>query len=228
MQFLEGEVLLIDKPLHWTSFDVVNKLRYTLTKKIGQRLKVGHAGTLDPLATGLLIVCTGKHTKQIDTYQAQEKTYIGEFYLGKTTPSYDAETEPEGDFLISHITEELLLQTTQQFTGVIQQFPPMFSAIKVGGKKLYELARKGREIEVQAREVTIQSFEITKIELPRIGFKVVCSKGTYIRSLAHDFGKALQSGAYLSALRRTQIGNFTIENAHTLEDLLDKIQNVID
>lgn len=213
-----GKVLLIDKPLEWTSFQVVNKLRWLLQKKLGiKKLKVGHAGTLDPLATGLLIICTGKFTKKIDEFQAQEKEYTGTFTLGSTTPSYDLETEINQTFDISHLNETLIHQATQQFIGEIQQKPPVFSAIKKDGKRLYEHARKGEEVEIPYRTITIFEFEITHIRLPEIDFRVKCSKGTYIRSLANDFGKALNNGAHLSALRRTKIGEFSVENAMNIQ-----------
>jgi len=212
--FKDGQVLLIDKPLHWTSFQVVNKIRWHIRQKYHiKKIKVGHAGTLDPLATGLLILCTGKFTKQIETYQAQTKEYTGEITLGATTPSYDLETEINQKFPIEHITEDLIYKTVKQFEGEINQKPPIFSAIKKDGKKLYELAREGKTTEIKFRKITIEAFEITKIDLPKVEFRVVCSKGTYIRSLAFDFGKALNSGAYLSKLRRTKIGDFSVENA---------------
>jgi tRNA pseudouridine55 synthase len=212
--FQNGQVLLIYKPLNWTSFQVVNKLRWEIRQRFNlKKIKVGHAGTLDPLATGLLIICTGKFTKKIDEYQGQVKEYTGEITLGATTPSYDLETQVNKTFPINHITEELIHATTKQFEGEIQQQPPIFSAIKKDGKRLYELAREGITTEINFRTITIETFEITKIELPKIEFRVVCSKGTYIRSLAYDFGKALNSGAHLSKLRRTKIGNFSIENA---------------
>lgn len=212
--FKDGQVLLIDKPLHWTSFQVVNKIRWHIRQKYHiKKIKVGHAGTLDPLATGLLILCTGKFTKQIETYQAQTKEYTGEITLGATTPSYDLETEINQKFPIEHITENLIYKTAKQFEGEINQKPPIFSAIKKDGKKLYELAREGKTTEIKFRKITIEAFEITKIDLPKVEFRVVCSKGTYIRSLAFDFGKALNSGAYLSKLRRTKIGDFNVENA---------------
>jgi tRNA pseudouridine55 synthase len=201
-------VLLIDKPLGWTSFDVVNKLRYTLKTK-----KIGHAGTLDPLATGLLILCTGKMTKRIDEYQAQEKEYTGTFTLGQTTPSYDLETTPSPAVNIDHLTDDDILKSTLPFIGRIQQIPPVHSAIRVGGKRAYEFARQGKALELNAREVTITEFEITKIEKPIVSFRVVCSKGTYIRSLAHDVGKQLAVGAHLSSLCRTRIGNFKLDDA---------------
>jgi len=212
--YKEGQVILIDKPLEWTSFQVVNKLRWLIRKQFDiKKIKVGHAGTLDPLASGLLIICTGRFTKKIDTYQAQEKEYTGTITIGATTPSYDLETEVDQSFDISKITPEQILATTEQFTGEIQQQPPIFSALKKEGKKLYEFARKGEAVDIPFRTVTISEFEITKIDLPHIEFRVVCSKGTYIRSLAHDFGKALQNGAHLSSLRRTRIGNFSVDDA---------------
>lgn len=213
----EGHIFLIDKPLDWTSFDVVNKIRWNIRKAYNlKKIKVGHAGTLDPKATGLLLVCTGKWTKRIDEYQAQEKTYTGTIKLGATTPTYDLESEEDQTFPIDHITNEKILEATQQFVGEIQQFPPMHSAIKVDGKRLYELAREGQEIERKSRTITIQDFKITRIELPFVDFEVNCSKGTYIRSLAYDFGKALNSGGYLTALRRTKIGEFDVLNAENL------------
>ncbi len=212
-QYLEGKVILIDKPLHWTSFDVVRKLRSLIQIK-----KIGHAGTLDPLATGLLIVCTGKFTKKINEYMAQEKEYTGHFTLGAVTPTYDLESNPEQQKDFSFVTEELLHKDTQQFIGAIEQFPPIYSAIKKDGVALYELARRGEEVELKARNITITGFEITNVELPVVAFKVTCSTGTYIRSLAHDFGKALGCGAYLSSLRRTAIGNFKTEDAQTMEN----------
>lgn len=219
--FKTGQVLLIDKPLEWTSFQVVNKLRWHIRKRFNiRKIKVGHAGTLDPLATGLLIICTGKKTKSISEYQGQIKEYTGTFFIGATTPSYDLETNTDKTFSTEHITDALLYETTQQFIGKIQQKPPIFSAIKKDGKRLYELARKGETTQIKAREVEITEFEITKIELPNVEFRVVCSKGTYIRSLAHDFGLALNSGAHLSALRRTKIGNFSVENAQSVEEFI--------
>ncbi len=216
--YIEGQVILIDKPLEWTSFQAVNKVRWLIKKSFGiKKIKVGHAGTLDPLATGLLIICTGKFTKKIDTYQAQEKEYTGTFTLGTTTPSYDLETEVDQTFDISEITSEKIKETTKQFLGEIQQQPPVFSALKKDGKRLYEFARNGEEVEIPFRTVRILEFEITKIELPKIDFRVVCSKGTYIRSLANDFGKALNNGAHLSALRRTKIGAFSVEDAVGIE-----------
>ena len=226
--YLSGQVLLIDKPLNWTSFQVVNKLRWEIRQAFSiKKIKVGHAGTLDPLATGLLVICTGKMTKQIDTFQGQIKEYTGTFVLGSTTPSYDLETEIDNTFPTEHITEGLIHETTKQFIGDIQQFPPIFSALKKDGKRLYEYARAGETVEIKPRTISIQEFEITKIEGSNIDFRVVCSKGTYIRSLANDFGKALQSGAHLSALRRTKIGDFNVDNATSIEDFIKALNNHI-
>jgi tRNA pseudouridine55 synthase len=223
--YKNGQVLLIDKPLEWTSFQVVNKLRWHIKQRFGiKKIKVGHAGTLDPLATGLLIICTGKQTKEIHIYQGQVKEYTGTFTIGATTPSYDLETAVDKTFPTEHITEEILQQTTQQFIGDIQQKPPIFSAIKKEGKRLYELARKGETTEIKARTVNITEFEITKVNLPEVTFRVVCSKGTYIRSLAFDFGKALGSGAHLSALRRTKIGNFSVEKASSIDHFIENLE----
>jgi len=219
MNFEEGVVLLIDKPLEWTSFDVVGKVRNTIRIK-----KVGHAGTLDPLATGLLILCTGKMTKKIDTFQAQEKEYEGELVLGKTTPSYDMETEVDQEFDISTITETQIRENVRSFIGTISQFPPIYSAIKVGGEALYKKARKGETVEIKPREVTVSEFEITEINLPVVKFRVVCSKGTYIRSLVSDFGKALNNGAYMSALRRTRIGEFHVKDARQLMEFVEEVK----
>ncbi|QXP63393.1 tRNA pseudouridine(55) synthase TruB [Polaribacter sp. HaHaR_3_91] len=225
-EYKNGQVLLIDKPLNWTSFQVVNKLRWEIRQRFNiKKIKVGHAGTLDPLATGLLIICTGKQTKEIHVYQGQEKEYTGTFTIGATTPSYDLETEVDKTYPTDHITEELLYETTKQFIGDIQQRPPIFSAIKKDGKRLYELARKGETTEINARTVSITEFEITKIDLPEVEFRVVCSKGTYIRSLAYDFGLALNSGAHLSALRRTKIGDFSVENGVSVEQFIQDIQD---
>ncbi|MGV6845774.1 MAG: tRNA pseudouridine(55) synthase TruB [Lutibacter sp.] len=219
--YKNGQVILIDKPLNWTSFQVVNKIRWHIKRKFGlKKIKVGHAGTLDPLATGLLILCTGKFTKKIETFQAQTKAYEGTLVLGATTPSFDLETEIDKHFPINHITNELILKTVGKFTGEISQIPPIYSAIKKDGKKLYDLARAGKTTEIKSRSIVIHSFNITKIEKNNVYFTVVCSKGTYIRSLAHDFGKALNSGAYLAALRRTQIGDFNVENAYSIDAYL--------
>ncbi len=212
LPYLEGKVILIDKPVHWTSFDVIRKLRGILQIK-----KIGHAGTLDPLATGLLIVCTGAFTKKINDYMAAEKEYTGSITLGAVTPTYDKESLPEQEKDYSFVTNELLYETTKQFIGTIQQMPPIYSAIKKDGVALYELARRGVNVELKAREVTINAFELTGIELPVVHFKVICSTGTYIRSLANDFGAALGCGAYLSDLRRTRIGEFIVEDAVSME-----------
>lgn len=223
-EFKEGKVILIDKPLEWTSFQVVNKLRWLIRKQFDiKKIKVGHAGTLDPLATGLLVICTGKLTKQIDTFQAQVKEYTGTFTIGATTPSYDLETEVDQQFDIADITENQVIAATSHFIGSIQQQPPVFSALKKDGKRLYEFARAGKEVDVPTRTVHITEFEITRITFPEIDFRVVCSKGTYIRSLANDFGKALNNGAYLSALRRTKIGDFNVDQAVTLTQFEDEI-----
>jgi tRNA pseudouridine55 synthase len=213
-------VLLIDKPLTWSSFQAVNKLKYILKRKydLPKKFKIGHAGTLDPLATGLLIICTGKFTKKITEIQAQIKEYTGTIVLGATTPSYDLETEVDAVFPTEHITEALILETTKQFIGEIDQKPPVFSAIKKEGKRLYEHARAGEVVEIQSRKTTIYEFEITRIQLPEVDFRVQCSKGTYIRSLAYDFGLELQSGGHLSALRRTKIGDYSVENAILPDD----------
>ena len=217
--FLEGQVLLIDKPLGWSSFQAVNSLKWKIRKKFQlKKIKIGHAGTLDPLATGLLLICTGKATKTINELQGQEKEYTGTITLGGTTPSYDLETEINENFPIDHITNELIHNTTAQFIGDIEQIPPVFSALKKDGKRLYEYAREGKEVEIKKRGVTITEFEITSIELPMVHFRVICSKGTYIRSLAHDFGKALQSGAHLSSLKRTKIGDYNVNKAITPEE----------
>jgi len=218
--FLEGQILLIDKPLTWSSFQAVNKLKYTLIRKynLPKKFKIGHAGTLDPLATGLLIICTGKFTKKITEIQAQAKEYTGTITVGATTPSYDLETEIDATFPTDHISEALILETTKQFLGEIDQKPPVFSAIKKDGKRLYEHARAGEEVEIATRKTTIYEFEITRIALPEIDFRVKCSKGTYIRSLAYDFGIALNSGGHLTALRRTKIGDYSVENGISPEE----------
>ena len=224
-EFLQGKVLLIDKPLEWTSFQAVNKIRWHIKKQFGlKKIKVGHAGTLDPLATGLLIICTGKMTKQINEFQAQEKEYTGTFHLGATTPSYDLETEVNEEYPTAHITSESIESVTQSFLGEIDQKPPIFSAIKKDGKRLYDIARKGETTEIQSRKVTISAFEITRIAMPEVDFRVSCSKGTYIRSLANDFGIALDSGAHLSTLRRTRIGEFSVENALSIDAFIDSLK----
>jgi len=211
----EGRILLINKPLDWTSFDVVNKLRYKLKIK-----KIGHAGTLDPLATGLLILCTGKMTKRIEEFMGQEKEYTGRFIIGQTTPSFDLETEVSETKDITHITEEKIRAATLPFIGSIQQLPPLHSAIRIGGKRAYEFARQGREVALKPREVAIREFEITSLALPSVSFRIVCSKGTYIRSIARDFGEALGVGAYLAELCRTRIGSFRLEQALTIDEVV--------
>lgn len=219
--FAEGEMLLVNKPYKWTSFDVVGKIRNAF-KPV--KLKVGHAGTLDPLATGLLIICTGKLTKKIDEFQAQEKEYTGTMILGASTPSYDMETEVDEIFDISHISEEQLRENTKHLTGDLDQYPPAHSAVKVDGERLYMKARRGETVELKTRKVTVSEFELTRIELPEIDFRVVCSKGTYIRSLVHDFGKALNNGAYLSALRRTKSGNYDVADSFGVMELTNHIR----
>lgn len=215
----EGLVLLVDKPLEWTSFDVVNKLRYILHTR-----KIGHAGTLDPLATGLLIICAGKMTKRIDEFQGMEKEYTGTITLGQTTPSYDLETTPTPPVDLSGIAESDVRSAAASFVGTIDQIPPAHSSIKINGKRAYSHARKGRTVELKPRAVTISQFEITACRFPEVDFKVTCSKGTYIRSLAHDLGQKLGVGAHLSALRRTRIGTFTVESAETLEQIRQRYE----
>lgn len=222
-EFAEGQLLLVNKPYKWTSFDVVGKIRNAFKPL---KLKVGHAGTLDPLATGLLIICTGKMTKQIDNFQAEEKEYTGTMVLGSVTTTYDLESEPEELLCTDHITPGQIHAACQQFIGDIQQYPPAHSAIKIDGERLYEKARRGEEVELRLRNVTISEFEITRIELPEIDFKVVCSKGTYIRSLVNDFGKALNNGAYLSRLRRTRSGSFVIGDAWEVMELVNTIREL--
>lgn len=223
MDFERGEALLVNKPLTWTSFDVVNKLRYAIKKKIGNKIKVGHAGTLDPLATGLLIICTGKMTKKIDEFTGMDKEYTGSFYIGGTTATYDSEFEMNATFPVDHINEEMLHTAAQSFIGDIEQMPPIYSAIKIDGSAAYLAARKGEDVVMKLRNVTIKEFELTKIEMPLVHFRVVCSKGTYIRSLAFDYGKALNSGAYLASLCRTKIGSFDVKDAHELDALIKEI-----
>ena len=213
--YQNGQILLIDKPLNWTSFQAVNKLKWALITKLNlpKKFKIGHAGTLDPLATGLLLVCTGKFTKRITELQGQAKEYTGTFYIGATTPSYDLETEIDETYSTSHIDEALIHETVKQFLGEIDQKPPIFSAIKKDGVRLYEHARAGESIEIASRKTTIHEFEITRIALPEIDFRIVCSKGTYIRSIAYDFGKAMHSGSHLTVLRRTKIGDYDVKDA---------------
>jgi tRNA pseudouridine55 synthase len=219
--FVTGELLLVDKPLNWTSFDVVGKIRNSTRIK---KIKVGHAGTLDPLATGLLIVCTGKLTKKVDEFLAEEKEYTGCIQLGATTPSYDLETEINNTYPTEHITEELILEAAKSFLGEIDQVSPAYSALKVDGERAYHKARRGEEVKIKSRKVQIVNFDIEKIEMPNLYFRIVCSKGTYIRSLAHDIGKKLNSGAHLTSLRRTRSGNFKIEDAWNLEELIQRIK----
>jgi tRNA pseudouridine55 synthase len=221
--FAEGELLLINKPYRWTSFDVVGKIRNSLKPL---KLKVGHAGTLDPLATGLLIICTGKLTKKIDDYQVQEKEYTGTMVLGATTPSYDLETEIDATFNTSTLTPEAIHHNCIYFIGDLEQYPPAHSAVKVDGERLYLKARRGETVELKTRKVSIREFEITRIDLPEVEFRVVCSKGTYIRSLVHDFGKQLNNGAYLSKLRRTRSGNFHVDNAYEVMELVNHIRSL--
>ncbi len=221
--FQKGEALLIDKALDWTTFDVVKSLKLFLKFNFGiKKIKIGHAGTLDPKATGLVIVCTGKKTKEIDSYQAREKEYTGTFRLGQTTPSYDSETEPDAVFPTDHIDEKLLRETARKFMGEIFQVPPIYSAVKIEGKKAYDYARKNEVVKMRTRLVEIFEFDITRVEMPFVDFRVRCSKGTYIRSLAFDFGQALKSGAYLTALRRTAIGEFRAEDALEIPEFKEK------
>lgn len=231
--FLQGEILPVNKPLEWTSFDVVNKLRGTLQhqkledgSRPFKKIKVGHAGTLDPLATGLLIVCTGKATKKIDSLMGLEKEYTGTITLGATTPSFDSETAIDHEYSTAHITTALIHQTAKQFIGETEQLPPAHSAVMINGERAYEKARRGEEVKVTPRKINIHHFEITEIAMPVVSFCVVCSKGTYIRSLANDFGKALNSGAYLSSLIRTRIGDFNLSAAHTVEHYVEAIRNL--
>ncbi len=220
-----GKLLLIDKPLEWTSFQAVNKIRWGLKSKFNlKKLKVGHAGTLDPLATGLLLICTGKMTKKIPEFQALEKTYTGTITLGATTPSFDSETPIDKKFKVTHLNNEALIAAKQKFKGEIDQSPPLFSAIKKEGKRLYEYARAGEKIEIKSRKIKIHRFDFKKIELPDIDFEVKCSKGTYIRSLANDFGKSVDSGGYLSSLRRIKIGPFKVINALTPQEFIEKLE----
>lgn len=220
-----GQLLLIDKPLEWTSFQAVNKIRLGLRSKYNlNKIKVGHAGTLDPLASGLLLICTGKMTKKISEYQALEKTYTGIITLGATTPSYDSETSIDKKFQITHLNDDSLIAATEKFKGHIDQCPPLFSALKKEGKRLYEYARAGKKVEIKPRKVKIHSFNLTRIELPDLAFEVKCSKGTYIRSLANDFGKAVNSGGYLSSLRRIKIGSFEVKNALTPKEFIEKLE----
>ena len=222
--FLEGQILLIDKPLGWSSFQAVNKVKWAIKRKFDlKKIKVGHAGTLDPLATGLLLVCTGKFTKKISGLQGQIKEYTGTIVLGATTPSFDLETEIDQTFSTDHLTEDLIRAKVQNFIGEIEQVPPVFSALKKDGKRLYEYAREGKEVEIKKRTVTISEFQITEVKLPEVNFRIVCSKGTYIRSLAHDLGKELRSGGHLTVLRRTKIGDYNVNKAQDPSDFGKKL-----
>ena len=220
MNFKEGEVLYFDKPLKWTSFAVVNKIRYHICRKLGvKKIKVGHAGTLDPLATGVMIICTGKATKRIEEFQYHTKEYIATLQLGATTPSFDLEKEIDATYPTEHITRELVEEALQRFIGRIEQIPPVFSACKVDGKRAYELARKGEEVELKSKTLVIDEMELLECDLPVIKIRVVCSKGTYIRALARDIGVALQSGAHLIALERTRIGDITLAKCMSPDDI---------
>ena len=224
LNFKEGQLILIDKETNWTSFDVVNKIRSSIKKKLNiKKIKVGHAGTLDPLATGLLIICCGKMTKSIDKFSLMNKTYTGKFIIGSTTPSYDLETKPNVHYPVDHIDEKLIFKTRKKFIGKISQKPPMFSAVKKDGVRLYKLARKGQKIKRDKRDIIIDEFKITLVELPEISFSITCSKGTYIRSIAHDFGKELNSGAHLTELRRTKIGHYSVDDSVKVMDFIYNI-----
>ena len=224
LDFQNGEIILIDKELNWTSFDVVSKLRNSIKKKLDlKKIKVGHAGTLDPLATGLLIICTGKMTKRIDEFSCLNKTYTGKITIGSTTPSYDLETKPNVYYPTDHVNDELIQNTAKKFIGKILQKPPIFSAVKKNGVRLYKLARRGVDVKVEKREITIHDFTITSINFPEIEFSVSCSKGTYIRSLANDYGKELGSGAHLSELRRTSIGKYSVDKSYKLMSFIRNI-----
>ena len=224
LDFQRGEMILIDKELNWTSFDVVSKLRNSIKKKLNiKKIKVGHAGTLDPLATGLLIICTGKMTKRINEFSGLNKTYVGKMTIGSTTPSYDLETKPNVYYPTEHINKNLIIETAKKFVGKIDQKPPVFSAVKKDGVRLYKLARKGVKVEVEKREIIIHDFLISSINFPEVEFSLTCSKGTYIRSLAHDFGKELGSGAHLSELRRSSIGDYSVDNSLKLMEFIRNI-----
>lgn len=224
MNFLDGEILCFDKPLEWTSFDLVNKVRYMIKRKLGvKKFKIGHAGTLDPLATGVLIVCTGKATKRIEEFQYQTKEYVATLRLGATTPSFDLEQEIDAEYPTEHITREMVEETLKSFIGEIQQIPPVYSAVKVNGKRAYDYARKGNEVELKPKLLVIDEIELLDCQLPYITIRVVCSKGTYIRALARDIGIALKSGAHLTSLRRTRVGEFRVENCISLE----QFQNIV-
>lgn len=223
--FQAGEVILVNKPLHWTSFDVVNKLRYEMKQKLGiKKIKVGHAGTLDPLADGLLILCTGKKTKEIESFMGLEKKYSGTITLGSTTPSYDLETEIDNTFPLDALTEKKVINQVEKMVGSYAQQPPIFSAKKVKGKKAYDLARAGKEVKLEPKEITIHSFDLPKVELPLVHFEITCSKGTYIRSIAYDLGKRLNNGGHLSSLRREKIGLYDLKDAHSVNEWIEIIQ----
>lgn len=227
MDFISGEILLVNKPLHWTSFQAVNKIRYHLRRQTGvKKIKVGHAGTLDPLADGLLIICTGKKTKEIDSYMGLEKVYSGVITLGATTPSYDLETEIDKRYDLAGITETAIKKVAAEMVGEQDQMPPVFSAKRVDGNRAYDMARAGKPVELKTKRITISDFEITAIALPEVHFKITCSKGTYIRSIAFDFGRKLNNGGHLSALRRESIGEFSLDKAWKLEDLVKHIDGL--
>lgn len=226
-EFAQGSTIVVDKPLEWTSFDVVNKIRWNLKRKLGvKKIKVGHAGTLDPLATGLLVLCIGKHTKQINDIMVGKKTYTGTILVGKTTPSYDLETEYNEEFPVEHITNELMEEVRQSFLGEQQQVPPIFSAKQVDGKRAYDLARAGKEVELKSNTITVDDFKIDATAFPEVTFEIICSKGTYIRSIAHDFGKKLNSGGTLIELRRTVSGDFSVDDAKSVDDWIQFIQDM--
>lgn len=223
--FINGEILLVDKPYEWTSFDVVNKVRYAITRGLGiKKIKIGHAGTLDPLATGLLILCTGRYTKKIDEFIGFDKEYTGTFTLGSTTPSYDLETEIDRHFPTDHLSEAEIKDATRHFSGVIQQVPPVYSAKWIDGRRAYKFARKDQEVDLKPHTVEISAFEITEVKMPEVGFRIVCSKGTYIRSLARDFGQALGTGAHLTSLCRTRIGPYHLRDAYSVETLMGEVR----
>ncbi|MBN2238061.1 MAG: tRNA pseudouridine(55) synthase TruB [Bacteroidales bacterium] len=225
--FQKGELILIDKPYQWTSFDAVRSVKGQAKRITGiKRIKVGHAGTLDPLATGLLLICTGKKTKEIEKFQAQEKEYTGTFFLGATTPCFDLEKEIDHRFDISAISEEQVQNTAQQFLGEIEQTPPIYSAVKIDGKRAYDYARDDQEVEIKSKKITIYEFELTRIAIPEIDFRIRCSKGTYIRSIARDFGLALNNGAHLIALRRTKIGDFNVEDALSPDEFKELVKDL--
>ncbi|QZT36211.1 tRNA pseudouridine(55) synthase TruB [Halosquirtibacter xylanolyticus] len=226
--FKDGEVLAFDKPLEWTSFNVVGKVRHKICRYLGvKKLKVGHAGTLDPMATGLMVLCTGKATKKIEQIQGTEKEYIAELKLGATTPSFDVESEEDAEYPYQHINREIIDKVLPQFIGEIDQVPPIFSAVKVNGRRAYDLARKGEEIELRSKKITIKEIEVLEFKEQHLSLRVVCGKGTYIRSLARDFGEALESGAYLTGLRRTRVGDFKVDQAYTIEDFCSFLDEAI-